>query len=68
MKFGPEAAEAQDTPVVTVVRFLSVEQEETMLLELLIQIQDVSIQYVLADHGLVVNHTLAQRVWDVVHT
>ena len=68
MKFGPEAEEAQVTLVVTVVLSQSVDTEAVMLPKLLILILIVSIRYVQEAHGLVINHTLAPRVWDAVLT
>ena len=68
MKFGQAVAEDQDTLVVTVVRLLSVEQVETMLLKQLIPIQDVNIQYVREALGLVVKLIHVVLEWDVVHT
>tara|TARA_B100000683_G_scaffold16149_1_gene16078 strand:- start:307 stop:513 length:207 start_codon:yes stop_codon:yes gene_type:complete len=68
LKFGQAVAEDQDTLVVTVVRLLSVEQVETMLLKQLIPIQDVNIQYVREALGLVVKLIHVVLEWDVVHT
>jgi hypothetical protein len=67
LKFGPEAEVAQDIHAVTVVRSQLEDTAAVMLPELLILILTVNTQFVQAAHGLVVNHTLAQRVWDVVH-
>ncbi len=66
MKFGPEVEEAQVTLVVTVVLSQSVDTEAVMLPKLLILILIVSIRYVQEAVGLVINHTLAQQVWDAV--
>ena len=66
MKFGPEVEEAQVTLVVTVVLSQSVDTEAVMLPKLLTLILIVSIRYVQEAVGLVINHTLAQRVWDAV--
>ena len=68
MKFGQAVAEDQDTHVVTVVRLLSVEQVETMLLKQLIPVQDVNILYVREALGLAVKLIHVQLEWDVVHT
>tara|TARA_B100001057_G_C22312811_1_gene742704 strand:+ start:340 stop:546 length:207 start_codon:yes stop_codon:yes gene_type:complete len=66
LKFGPEAEEAQVTLVVTVVLSQSVDTEAVLLPKLLTLILIVSIRYVQEAVGLVINHTLAQRVWDAV--
>jgi|TARA_X000000950_G_scaffold245259_1_gene301968 hypothetical protein len=66
LKFGPEVEEAQVTLVVTVVLSQSVDTEAVMLPKLLILILIVSIRYVQEAVGLVINHTLAQQVWDAV--
>jgi hypothetical protein len=68
LKFGPEVEEAQVTLVVTVVLSQSVDTEAVMLPKLLILILIVSIRYVQEAVGLVINHTLAQQVWDAVLT
>jgi hypothetical protein len=68
LKFGQAVAEDQDIHVVTVVRLLSVEQVETMLLKQLIPIQDVNILYVREALGLAVKLIHVQLEWDVVHT
>ena len=68
MKFGQAVAEDQDIHVVTVVRLLSVEQVETMLLKQLIPVQDVNILYVREALGLAVKLIHVQLEWDVVHT
>tara|TARA_A100001035_G_C27674535_1_gene450005 strand:- start:600 stop:806 length:207 start_codon:yes stop_codon:yes gene_type:complete len=66
LKFGPEVEEAQVILVVTVVLSQSVDTEAVMLPKLLTLILIVSIRYVQEAVGLVINHTLAQRVWDAV--
>jgi len=68
LKFGQAVAEDQDTHVVTVVRLLSVEQVETMLLKQLIPVQDVNILYVREALGLAVKLIHVVLEWDVVHT
>ena len=66
MKFGPEVEEAQVTLVVTVVLSQLADTEAVMLPKLLTLILIVSIRYVQEAVGLVINHTLAQQVWDAV--
>lgn len=66
MKFGQEAAVAQDIPAVTAVLSQSADRVETTQSRQSPQHQAANTRYVLEVLGLAANHTLVQRTWDAV--
>tara|TARA_B100000683_G_scaffold94858_1_gene93566 strand:- start:2509 stop:2715 length:207 start_codon:yes stop_codon:yes gene_type:complete len=68
LKFGAAEVAALVTLVVIAVRFRLADKVDITQLKQLIQIQDVSILYVLAAVGDVKNHIHVQQEWDAVLT
>ena len=65
MKFGQVVDQDQEIHAVITVQDQQEDLEEVTQLKQLAHVQDVSIQYVLAEHGHVQSHTLVAEEWVV---